>query len=834
MMLLLLQLIFFMFALALSGEPLRIVFLRKRTLFSDLDFLQILILDIYLGGAILYLFAIFPVGLFNKVIVFAIPLFGFVFSFFVHSKAIGQLTKLDKVKTFLTEKKWMIFDCLFVFAMVALFLFIDLSSSSTLVFGSAFDESAHSLKVEVILENGHIPLTLQPYVGEGIIYPQGSHVIFAFAYYILNIEVPKAVFYITIFFKALSVLGAYFLGKKLSSSRTYYLGLSFIFTFISSWPLFVSWGGNPFLVGFPLFLVNLGLFFSLLRTQGKSNFAELVALGLLFGYGGALIISYLQTLIVIALFVVVFWLIQKHCLIRRKFLECLLIISVSLLPLSPFLFRFFAFYGYPGHNIGVPTDFVSYPQQQFIVAQALTWAFENLSPHFLLRLLMLFIIGGLAILLWKTKNYKDVKPTVAFAGAIFLSANILSFISFFLSRDFEIISWGHQGIILMISVNILIAVFYFKLLKFLQNCSLTKLFKAFSKNLLITFLLAVTLLASTTIPFLYYRATEDCAILNSSYRSFAVTTQDDYALIEWMKENVSSNSVILVSPYEPGLFIPSVSHHRIVFPYSASGFTRSYQTLINLIQNNVLNETAYDLMFNLSISHVYVGSDAAYWWFERYKWNPTLFLGNPNFRLVKNFGNSYLFQLEYTHPNVVFSDDFEHTLWNENGWHVGTDGNGVGNTNTTTDSDHDGAKSLRITAKAVYTPSEWKYANKISREVFVSNNSDVTLSFCLNATEGFNNKPPLNDTFAVFISNIYRNQSLVFTTPNGVYENYACTVQLTSHEGNFTCDLSTKWQQMFDAFLPNSFILEFVNYDFDGVENVAYIDNVEVTSVPLT
>jgi hypothetical protein len=115
----------------------------------------------------------------------------------------------------------------------------------------------------------------------------------------------------------------------------------------------------------------------------------------------------------------------------------------------------------------------------------------------------------------------------------------------------------------------------------------------------------------------------------------------------------------------------------------------------------------------------------------------------------------------------------------------------------------------------------------------VQNNSDVTLSFYLNATEGFHGK----DTFAVFVSNVYRNQSMIIATPNSVYESYVHAISLGRSEGYFefkgSNSLSTLWRQMFNSSLPSTFILELVNLDFDGINNIAYIGNIKVTSTPL-
>lgn len=833
MALLVLQLLFFMFLMIVNGEPLRFYLLRHLRLFSDLDFVQICILDVYLGGLLLYVIAMLPLMLFNRFIILGLAVLGFGVSVFAHSNALRQVTKPDRIRAFLGDNKAIFYDYLPLFAMFIIVLLVDLTALSGYVFGGIFDESIHALKTQVIVENNYVPLTLQPYLQEGNIYPQASHVIFAFGNYALNIIIPKVVFYVSVLFKALTVFGAYFLGRKLSLAREYYLGLSFVFTFISSWPLFVAWGANPFLVGFPLFLVCLGLLYSLIRSQTKTSYKELVAAGLLLGLAGAIIVTYLQTLMMVVALVSIYWLVTKSKSVRRKLFEFVIIFSVSLLVLSPFLYRFVAFYQYPGHNIGIPEDFSGYQKQGFALTQAVQWAFDNLSPYFELRLLMLFPLVGLCVLVWINRKSNNMKSILAYASAIFLSAVSLSFIAFFLPGDFEIVSWGHQGIIIAISLNLFVLAFFLELARLIKGMKFTWLSRLSSKFSRVNLMLAVVIPALITAPFIYHRIMIDSNSLSGTYRMFAVTTQDDLDLMTWMQANLSSNAVILVSLYEPGLYIPTISHHRIVYPYSASSFSLSYQTLLDSLDNNVVNRTVYDLASNLSISHVYVGSNGAYWWFKQRKWDPGLFLGNPNFQLVKNFGNAYLFKLNYTNPNTVFLDDFEHERWDDYGWQTYFEGNGLGNVTIQNDFENSSQRSLRITSQAVYTVFTWRHATYITRKIYVQNDSDVTLSFRLNATGGFNGQ----DTFAVLISNIYRNQTLIMTTTNGVYQDYRHSQLLNQSVGTYefkdSSSISSLWHQDFNTSLPVTLIMELVNYDFDGIENVAYVDNITVTSTPV-
>ncbi|MEM3730830.1 MAG: DUF6541 family protein [Candidatus Bathyarchaeia archaeon] len=826
-------LIVFMFLLIINGEPLRVIFLRRLGLFSNLDFIENCILDVYLGGLLLYLIALIPFPIFNSFILVGITVFCIVFSLLVHRKRLRDIMSVKNIKWYAAERRSTLFAYIFVFAIFLVALYINVVSASHLVFGCVFDESAHSLKVEVILENGYVPMTLEPYLPEGIIYPQASHVIFAFACLVMNYNVPKSVFHITLLFKALPVFGAYFLGRRLSNARIYALVLGFVFAFISSWPLYVVWGSNPFLLGFPLFLVNLGLFYSLLNSA-KNGLANIVAVGLLFGYCGALIVSFIQTLIVAAFIVLLYYILRRRSLAARRFYEISILFLASLLPLVPVFYRFFIFYPYPGHNIGIPSDFEGYEATRlpFSMTEALKWAFENLSPHFPLRLLTLIQIVGFAILFWKIKGHKGEKVGVAFALTVFASATLLSFVSALLPSDLEFISWGHQGLIISISLNMLLAIFYVRLASVYQSLDF-KRFPDVSSKKFYKHVLAVTIIAILLIsPYLYYRFTVDPQVLANTYRMFGATTADDHDLMFWMKENLTRGAVILVSPYEPSLFIPAISQHKIIFPYAASQFSHSYRTLVALLLDNVVNATAYDLMRKFNVTHVYVGYDAAYWWFERHKWDQLLFLGNPNFKLVKNFAGAYLFEINCTNPDVVFLDDFEHENWYEYGWRTYSDGCGIGNVTIANSSMCGFGNCLKVTSQAVYTALLFKHVQYVVREVYVQNNSDVSISFSLNITEGFNTNA--GDTFAILISNVYRNQSIAITTPNGVFKDYFNSIFLDKLEGSFKFNLSDIWLQKFNCSVPKKVVLEFVNWDFDGVKNVVYIDNILVTCTPST
>jgi hypothetical protein len=231
-----------------------------------------------------------------------------------------------------------------------------------------------------------------------------------------------------------------------------------------------------------------------------------------------------------------------------------------------------------------------------------------------------------------------------------------------------------------------------------------------------------------------------------------------------------------------------------------------------------------------NISYIFVGTNSVQSNPDSPNWKPELFLGNPNFKLVKNFNSSCLFKVDNYDTSFAFMDDFEFASPGLNLWGNNFLGNGLGSV-TTISAGVNGSKSLAISAQVMPKTSggDFEYRYWVERDVFVSDNSDTTLSFYLNATKGFSGK----DTFAVLISNTQKSQTIVITTPNGVYQGYPSATTLDGYHGLFSYNLSKMWQQTFNSSLPHMLVLQLVNYDFDGVPNIAYIDNIAVTSKPV-
>jgi hypothetical protein len=652
-----LELLFFMLCFFILGEPWRLALQKFGGVFKNLDVLQILVLDVYLGGFLLYVIAMIPLHLFSAEVLYAITLASAFFVLWLYRKGLKSvaLNLHSNLKVFSFRNK-LFSEPLLLIVLVFLFgLVVQTLALNGLIFGSIRDTSMHSLFVQVLLENKQVPMTLQPYLSEGIVYPQGFTPMVAYAVLISSYSPPEAVFYLTAFFNAFTILGVYFLGKTLSLSKKANVGLSlaFVFAFFACWPKYLTWGSNALVASFPLFFICFSLLPSLIK--GRLNVGTVLSVGFLFGYLAVFHLEAYEALIA-SLFVL--WLytaIKKYEGTWSRLLSLVLIFASSLLILSPFLYRQLIWYQYPYHNIGVAADAVVPSVQPGIslIQTYIMWLFDNLASDMLLiiaSLALFFVSVLLAIYLRKNKSLKGTNELVKLGVAMFLGESIILLLA---TIDYGNLPFYGNILFLYFPLYFFIATANFYMFYIFSSYLSRKILATTEKTRLksrklLVFSISSILLLGIYSPFLYQSIFRDVGQIHGSYAVYAVTTQQDLQLMLWIKENLPKNATILVDNYQAGTFIPSLANRKAIYPGDfASTYSVSYQELQTILEQNSLNATAMDLMKHFNITDVYVGSGVSAFGDWEHQWNPELFLNNPNFELVKNFGNAYLFQLNY-------------------------------------------------------------------------------------------------------------------------------------------------------------------------------------------
>jgi len=208
--------------------------------------------------------------------------------------------------------------------------------------------------------------------------------------------------------------------------------------------------------------------------------------------------------------------------------------------------------------------------------------------------------------------------------------------------------------------------------------------------------------------------------------------------------------------------------------------------------------------------------------FEMYKhkWDPQPFLQNPNFDLVNRTGNAYVFAFSCKYPEVAFQDDFEYDGLTGTGWEFyippECEGRGSGEATISSDHTYHGNKSLMVTAKK---DKEGHYVCWVYKKGYVWDAGNVTLSFYLNATSGFNNNL---DHSAVIVADTSWQREMTLSTPYAdISSEY---IELSDSQGFFEFNLSEIWHQKHNSTLPADFYICLQNFDADGIENIVFFD----------
>jgi hypothetical protein len=531
---------------------------------------------------------------------------------------------------------------------------------SNYVFGSVHDSSLYGLFAELILQNRQVPGTLLPYSTESIYYPQAFFIIEAFGHFVTGLHPAEITLRVTPLFMALSVLGAYYLGRQLGPEK--HLGVSFAFVFfaVSRWPRLLAWGSNAFVAGFPLYFVCISL---LLEIHGDGNIREILVrqscIGILFGYLGAIHLVFLQSLFATIVVVVLFDVIKRdNREISKKILGTVMVLGCSVILISPYILTFVTSIPYLGHNIGLPSDvFVPSADSAFShVALELGeiyrgfFASDWISPYRILKFETALLISAAVSIVFITKYMHgkrklEFKRSVEVILASLVGSTLVLVVRgicmfSFPSLVLVVTNWAQTAILIFVSICFFICVFNFAFFQNIYDFISCRCKFPSSRRKVQIKVLTIIVLLSIYIPYLYYLFVHDLDYLTGQYNLFCVTTTNDLELMLWIKHNVQKEAIILINPGDSGAFIPVVSNIKVIYPFTYSRSSLSYFTLINSLKQNNLNEEVYDILEKLNISHIFIGEKAIYG-YERF--DPLLFLANPKFKLERQVGDSYLF-----------------------------------------------------------------------------------------------------------------------------------------------------------------------------------------------
>jgi hypothetical protein len=247
----------------------------------ELEIVERTLLDLYLGGAAVFLLAALPFGAFVLPVLVGLPVAAGVLI------VMRELSpRLRRVPPDLRRVRPSLPGLIALLSAAALFAF-ELAIALPVGTGNTYDSSVLVTFVAVLLRTHSIPLTLAPYASVGVLYPQGTTVWLGWAQTLFGLPPARTPLLVTPLFLALAPLGAFVFGRRAFGSDAAGAACAVFFAAVGSWTRVLVTGSNDFVLAFPLVLVLAGQLAA--ATRGAMlRWPDAIGFGLLAGYSAAL------------------------------------------------------------------------------------------------------------------------------------------------------------------------------------------------------------------------------------------------------------------------------------------------------------------------------------------------------------------------------------------------------------------------------------------------------------------------------------------------------------------------------------------------------------------
>jgi hypothetical protein len=630
---------------------------------ANLDFIERLPLEFVVGGAILYVMALIttPFKSFNAIASMSVTVIAAAFYLFQHRKGIASFAKHPSTYSL---RKLARKQSLYSWAALAFFILalaIRVGPITNFILGSNQDISLHTLYTFSIVENAGIPDSVIP--GYHLQTPVATHTILAYFSMLTGTPPEFITFHCLVFFGAAIVLAAYLFGAMLHSQE---LGLftSLLMVNISVYPIGITWGSPWLVLGLLVFFVVSAVSISMFLENFKLSKSFLcIALfpGILTGFLASI---YLPLYIILLVMVLLFIVLMRHSILRK--IGGLAVIFASGIPMfTIWIYRyFFVAQPYSSYFFEKATSALN---AQALQASATFLPLRNIcSPSVLINTLnnwltwsdklgwpgayifLPLLVMGCFFLVYqlirrRTRFFESSMPKyiVAIVGVVFLWG-LNGPLGLFYIQDF--------GLGIMIGeLDKIAAIIGTILLPFIITYLLTSLscfLKRYSKLCVNISYHMVFLLLSVSIAIVPLSQ----AWLVGNYNVYATSTESDYALLKWMNAEIPSDADVLVNPFDPGQYVPSIGGQK-AFGLASTGvvfLSEQYEVLHYNMYNQIFDSNTLAILRNVNVDYVFVGGYAF-----RQNWDPQYFIRNPlYFRIANKIGNSYLFAVKIPNWNM--------------------------------------------------------------------------------------------------------------------------------------------------------------------------------------
>jgi len=270
-------------AIALVGELVRRGTVRWVPLWQADEPVERFLLDLFLGGAVLYLLAAVPIGGFVAPVVLGLPV--------VATLALVGLGVIDRKGFRQAIDRWsprlLRFGPLLAVGTAAGLFAVELGAAAGAATGNTYDSTLLATYTALLLQHGSIPLTFRPSADVMILYPQGTTVWLGTAQLFFGLPAARTSLLVTPGFLALAPLGGYVLGRRLIGTDAGGVAVALVLGWLGPGTRALVGGSNDFAMAFPLVLL-LAAQSTVAMSRERVRWGDAVGLGLLIGYSAAI------------------------------------------------------------------------------------------------------------------------------------------------------------------------------------------------------------------------------------------------------------------------------------------------------------------------------------------------------------------------------------------------------------------------------------------------------------------------------------------------------------------------------------------------------------------
>lgn len=616
------------------GEAIRLLTSRWIPLWRVNEPIERGLLDLFLGGAGVYLLAALPVGGFTGPVVLAVPVAAglYLLGRTVSLRHAGVRPTVEVCLARLA-RPWVLVALASSLGLYCVEIGVALSVAT----GNTYDSSLLTTYTALLLQHHTLPLSFSPYGPQGIVYPQGITVWLGWAQTDFGLPPARTSLLVTPLFLALVPLSGFVFGRRMFGTDGGGAVVALVLAWLASSSRIVVWGSNDFVVAFPLVLLLAAESEAWIRRTW--GWGDAVGFGLMLGYSAAInpvgAEWIMPGILVLAL---VAHPAEARGLVRRvgRFLATLGSALVALAPSLYALALAFASPGFgPAAGPGIGGGRAGLSLSGWVVGvDPFLFGRGNgyFSPLTAIRfeLALLFLLGLLLFVGVSRLSALDRLLGVARPWALAAVGVIAAWMGLLVAkgsgwspaRDVTVITsaqelslWIFTVFAIVAAVPIIVLVDYFSPAGSLASAApegrprqRSRFGSLRIKGPVTSTLALVALVGILVAPGVVLTPTTFAQGLEADYGSYSKVSSADFALLEFAGAYLPSGSRVLVAPGSVAEFLPGYATDVVLlFPMIDLGSANaSYTSIVQELTNSTLNALGNASLADLNVEFILV------------------------------------------------------------------------------------------------------------------------------------------------------------------------------------------------------------------------------------